>query len=397
MAEIVYPRVWLVDNSPSRASQLNPGEVEGSDIVGVVLESALDTSEKRLGSPIGSINISASWTCFRAVPWIDIGYRHPFFKGFVFDEELEFFKCPTVEVSVLAFPVFGSVSDSSQLFHNHYVTFPETVHESPTHLVQNSVHIPPLFSAKPFQSAFSRLRAFGLKRRAELSKTVTFPKDGFASNLEAVRSDEETVDSDIHTNRIVAFRLWNSLIDCDVEEERLVSMYQDCVCRLGVFKKFSLVLSNIKQWFHSFLKSGNGCINPLGLVNKSKESRIQIHRKLHKFKKSMLSLFVGFSNSVPCSYSEVCRKIELSPRLSINHMVKCNRIKHSPLKSYVRNVVASISKSLNRAKQLAEIVRRRLKLADNGLREFHREAYMQVPLFKVSSSISPTVKTRGFP
>jgi len=42
----IHPYIGLVDRSPSRVSRLNSGEVEGSHMVGVILEATFDASEK---------------------------------------------------------------------------------------------------------------------------------------------------------------------------------------------------------------------------------------------------------------------------------------------------------------------------------------------------------------
>jgi hypothetical protein len=41
-----HPYIRLADRSPSRASQLNSEEVEGSHMVGVILEATTHTSEE---------------------------------------------------------------------------------------------------------------------------------------------------------------------------------------------------------------------------------------------------------------------------------------------------------------------------------------------------------------
>lgn len=375
---LIHPRIRHVDVCPSRASQLDSGKVERGNIVSIILKSAFNTSKERLGSPIGFISMSASRAGLRSVPWIDINYRDSSLKGFIFDKELKPAKCPAVEISVLAFPMLSSIADSSQLFHNNYVALFKGVHKLPADLMQNSINPPPLLSTQPFQSAFSRLRAFGLERGAELSKMLSLSENDLSFNFEAVRSDEEIVHSNVYADRIVAFGVWGLFVDGDVEEERLISVNQDCVGRLSIFEKFSLVISYVKRRLNPLLDGRDRCIDSVRLVDKSEEPLIQIHRKLSELQEFVSSLLVGFSNSISCSYRKICREIKFLPRLSVDHVVKSNGIEYSSFKGYLRNVIADIAKSLYRPKQLLKIFSGWLKFADDGLRELHTKAYMQI-------------------
>jgi len=56
----IHPYIRHVDGCPSKPSQLELGEVQGGNIVGVMLESAFNTSEERPGSSSGSVDVSAS-------------------------------------------------------------------------------------------------------------------------------------------------------------------------------------------------------------------------------------------------------------------------------------------------------------------------------------------------
>lgn len=74
MVETIHPCIRLVDDSRSRGSQLRSGEVERGDIVGVMLKSTSYTSEKRLSSSLGSIDMSTSLTYLRGILRINIDY-----------------------------------------------------------------------------------------------------------------------------------------------------------------------------------------------------------------------------------------------------------------------------------------------------------------------------------
>ena len=394
MVKTIYPRIRLVDRSPFKRSQLHLGEVKRGDHISVMLESTLATSEKGLFYSVSFVYVSASRACLRSIRRINILYRDASFESFVLNKELQFIESPTVEHTVQAFPMFGSTTNASQVFHNNNVTLLKTIDKFSAYLVQNRVNPYFFCSTQPLQMSFSRFCTSLLKRSPKSSKTLTFSKYSFTFNFEAVRSDQEIVHADIDANRVASFRFWDYLVDCDVEKESFISVNQDCMCWLSVLKKFSLVLTNIQRRFHSLLNRGDRCIDSIGFVDKSEKPFIQIHRKLSKLKKSTLSLFVGFGDSVSCSYGEVCRKVKLLSSISVSHVVKDNWIKNSCFKSYLGNVVACISKSFKSIHQPLRVFSGWFKFADGSFREFHKKTYMQ---FKyLGFPIPPVIKIMGF-
>ena len=378
-----HPCIRLVDDSPSRGSQLHSGEVKGGNIVGIVLESTVNTTKETLTFPVSLIDVSTPRARYGGVLRRDVNYWYSSFKSLVLDKGLEFPVCPTVEVSILTFPMLSSVTDSSQLFHNNYVTFFKAVHKLPADLMQHSINPSSLSSTQPFQLPFGGSCAFGLERGAEPSKMPSPSENVFSFSFEAVGGNKKIIHTDVNTNRVIPFRLWNCLINCDMEEEGFVSVNQDCVGRLNIFKEFSLILSNVKWRLHSLLNGRDRCIDAISFIDKSKQSLIQVHGKLRELKQFIPSLLVGFSNSVSRSYGKVCWEVKPSSGLSVNHVVESNWVKHPSFKGYFRNVVTGIPESLNRAKQLLRVFSRRLKFADDGLGELHTKAYMLIKHFKV--------------
>ena len=368
---IIHPYIRHVDGCLSKLSQLELGEVQGGNVVGVMLESATNAAEERLCSSIGSVDVSASWTGLRSVPWIDINYWDSFLKSFVFDIGLKFSERPAVEISILTFPVFSSVPDSSQFFHNNYVALFKGAHKLPADLMQHGINPSSLLFTQPFQSAFSRFRAFGLERRAELPETASLLEDALSFNLEAVRGDEEVVHAYVNTDGVASFRFWNLPLNCDVKKELLVSVNQDRVGRPSIFKKFPLVISYVEWRLNSLLNRRDGRMDAVRFVDKPEKPLIQVHRKLCELQEFVSSLLVGFSYSVSGSYRKICREIELLSRLPINHVVKSNGVEHPPFKGYLRNIVTSITKSLYCAKQFLKVFSGWLKFTDHGLGELH--------------------------
>lgn len=114
-----------------------------------MLKTTSDTSKKRLTS-VSFANIFAFQTGYESVFRFNINHGSLFFKGFIFNKELQSPKHPTVEAFIQASPMLSSTADSNQLLHNDYVTFLKVVYESPTNLIQDRINIFPFSSAQPF-------------------------------------------------------------------------------------------------------------------------------------------------------------------------------------------------------------------------------------------------------
>jgi len=373
----IHPYSRQVDDCPSRPSQLKSEEVKGGNIVGVVLESAVDASEEALAPPVCSADAATSWTGYRGVFRRNAYRWDPPFKCFVFDKELQSFECPAMEVPILALPMLSRVVYSSQLIHNKYVAFPEAVHESSTHLVQNGVCTSPLPSAQPFQLPFGGGRAFVLERGAELPKTMPFRENLTAFSLEAVRGDEKVLYTNIDTNWVITFKHCNFPVNRDMEKEGFISVTQDGMGGFNIFKKFSLIFANAERNSHPLLNRRDGGEDSVWLVDKPEKPLIQIHGEAFEPKKFVSSPLVGLRNSVSGSNGKVCWKIELLSSISVGDVVEGDGVKDPALKGYLRDVIACISKSLKGCEHLLRIFSRWFKLAYDGLRERHTKAYMQ--------------------
>jgi len=180
--------------------------------------------------------------------------------------------------------MLSAVAYTSQFLHYYYIALPEAVDESPADLMQDSVYVSPLPSAQPFQPPSCGGCAFSLERGAELPKMTPFMENFPALSFEAVRSDEEVLHSDVNAYGIATFRFWHCSVYCYVEKEGFVPVNQDCIRRFSVFEKLSLIFSYIKLRLNSPMKRGDGCIDSIWLVDKSKKPFIQIHRSFLKLK-----------------------------------------------------------------------------------------------------------------
>jgi len=387
----IHPHIGHSDGCPSRASQLDSGEVKGGNIVGIMLKTATHTPEEGLVSPVSFIDAPTSWAGYGSVLRLNIDDWYPSFKSLIFDKGLELSESPAVEVPILASPMLSAVSDSSELLHHDYVAFPKRIHKCPADLMQSRIDVSPLSSAQPFQSPFSGGCAFALERGAELSKMASFSEDFSALSFEAVGSHEKVFHPNVYADWVASFRLWNLFFNRNVEEEGF-SVGQDGVGWSRILEKLSLVISYIECGLNSLLKRRNGSIDSIRLVDKPEKPLIQIHRKPRELKKFIFSLLVCFGHSVSGSDGEVCWKLKLLPRLSVNHVVKSYWIEHSSLKRYFRNVVARIPKSFKCGKKLPCILFRRLKLADYGFRELHQKHICKFNYLSFKPQFLSTIK-----
>ena len=73
----IHPYIRRVDDRPSRGSLLGPGEVQGGNTVGIMLESALDTTKEGLASSVSLIDMSTSRASFRGASRVDVDYWNP--------------------------------------------------------------------------------------------------------------------------------------------------------------------------------------------------------------------------------------------------------------------------------------------------------------------------------
>jgi len=379
-----------VDDGPFRGSQLPTGKVQRGDIISVMLEPAFSTPKESLCSPVFS-DVSTSWASFRCVPWVYMNYEKSLFKGLVLDKVLKFIEGPTVEI--LTFPMFGSVTDSLQPLHNHYISIFKAVHKLSTYLMQRCVDPSSLLSTQPFQNSLGASCAFGLEGSAEFPEMLPLSKDWVAFNLESIRGNKQIVHSNINANRVASSRLWNFLIYSDMEEKLLVAVDENGMGWTGFLKKISLVFSNIKLGLNSLLNRDDRGVNSIGFVDEPKKSCVQAHRKLSELKKLFSSLLVRFGDPIPRSDGEVGWKIKFLPSISVGDVVKGNWIKNFAFKGYLRNVVASISKSLNSSKQLLSIFIGKLEFTHNSLSRLHQKAYMPFSYLKVAPILPLGLKT----
>jgi hypothetical protein len=372
----IHPHIGRSDRRPSLWSLLQTGEVKGGDVIGIMLKTAAHTPEEGLTSPISFVDASTSWAGYGGVFRLNIDDWYPSFKSLIFDKGLKLSESPAVKVSILASPMLSVHTDSSELLHHNYVAFLKRVHKRSADLVQSRIDVSPLSSAQPFQPPFSRGCAFALERGAELSKVMPSGEDFPTLSPESVGSDEKVLHPNVHSDWVASFRLWNLLFNRNVEEERFISVNQDSVGRFSFLKKLSLIVSYIEHRFNSLLKCGDRSVDSIRLVDKPEKPLIQIQRKFRELKRLISSLLVCFGYSISGSDGEVCWKLELLPRLSINHVVKGYWIEHPCLKGYFRNVVTRILKSFKCSKKLLCILFRRLKLADYSFRELHSKKHI---------------------
>ena len=347
MPEGIHPRIRPVDWGPSRASQLDPGEVQRGNVVSVVLKAADYASEEGLSSPVSSVDVSTSWAGLGGVHRVDFDHRDAEIQSLVLDERLKLVESPTVDAPILASPMLDSAPYPSQILHNNGIALSEAIDECPADLMEDGVHPSSLLSAQPLQSSLRTLCAFALERRAKLSKTVASPEDLSAFGFEAVGGYEEVAHPDIDSDRFASLGLSNLSINCYVEVEVSAFVVQGGVGWLGIFKKLGLVFTDAERQFNPLLNSRNGCVDSFGVVDEPEESSIQIHRELVELKESVSPLFIGFGDSIPGSYGEVSWESELLSSFSVDYVVESDWVKYPSLEGRLGDMVAGVSEGLD--------------------------------------------------
>ena len=101
---------------------------------------------------------------------------------------------------------------------------------------------------------------------------------------------------------------------------------------------------------------------------------------------------VRLGNSITSPNSEICRKLKTFSRFIVNKVVQGNRIKASPLPSYLADVITRISKGFNSIHKLLEFIFSYIEFADHSFDNFHQSSYMLSKfknLTEVRSPLSP--------
>ena len=369
------PYIRHVDECPTPPSQL--GEVNGGDMIGIVLIATADASKQRLASSIPFINSSTARTPLRSVIWLNVNYWNTFLQAFVFNHPLQSSKSPAVKCGFLFFPLFTPLSYPIQLLHHNNISASDQrINESSANLVQYCIYPSSLPSSQPFKLPPCGGSALRLEGASELPKMSPPVLDWLTINSKPIGSYQKIVNPDINTNWITSRRFWNfhQNSNMQIEFPTISSIYKLCI-PYRILQKFSLVISNSELNLDSPINRGYGH-SKLSIPKESKQSLIQIHRKLSELVLLLSIGFVRFSNSVSRPYRKIGREFKSLTSFIVNKVMQCNRIKAFSLPSYLADIVTGIYKGFNSIYKLLEFFFSRVKLAYHRLGNFHRNSYM---------------------
>ena len=244
--QLIDPYIRPVDDGPNLPSQL--GEVQGGDVVGIVLEATVNASEECLASPVPFVNSSTARTTLGCVLSININDWNPLLQALVLNHKLQPVKSPRVKVCPLLFAMLASLPYTIKLLHNDEISAnDQAVNESPANLMENCVGPSALPSRKPFKLPPCGGSAFLLEGASKFSKMSPPLLDFTTLNLKPVGGYQQVVHPYVNANWAVAFWLWvvDKNGDVDVELLCIPSINELCVS-YRVLQQLTLVFTDGK-------------------------------------------------------------------------------------------------------------------------------------------------------
>ena len=236
------PYIRHVDGCPTSPSP--HGEVNGGDIIRMMLVATTNAPKQRLTSSIPFVNSSTAWTPLRSVIWLNVNYWNTPLQAFVFDHLLQSSESPAVERGSLLFPLFAPLSYSLHpLHHDEVSASDQRINESSANLVQNCIYPSSLPSSQPFK----------------LPKMSPPMLDWLTINTKTIGSYQELVNPNINSYRVTPRRFWNFHQNSKVQIEfpTISSINKLCI-PYRILQKFLLVISNSELNLNSSVNCGYG-------------------------------------------------------------------------------------------------------------------------------------------
>ena len=381
MTEI--PRIRLVDETAQAKRACSPSQVHTCDPVGVVLEAATGAPEKGLTFTVSIFDELAPRAGFGGMAGIDINNWVPMLDGFVFDILLQPSESPSVEIHSLGLSNIRSFSYPVQVFEDNHVPVFQAIYKLSARLVEHRVRPPPLSVAKPFQAPSGALRAFGLKRGAQVPEVLPSSERGLAPNFELVGSHEQLVHPDIDPNWVIASWGRSPAANGDVEEETLIAVGERGVGWLNPVQKPSLVFTHREEGLDSLLDRGDRGVDAIWFMDQPEEAFVEVERRFVKAEELIPSLLVCLSYAISSSNCEVGWQAKLGPSFAVNEMVQSDGVEYPTLECNFGYVVTSILERLDSTEKLIMLLAAEPELTDDGLEEFHTKAYMSTRYLKL--------------
>ena len=193
--------------------------------------------------------LTALRASFACVSWVDEIQRDSCSLGFIGNKTPQLRKRPSMQVLLLFFSQFCSLSDMHQVLKSDSRVVPIGKFNN---LSANSViftsHKPVLFPRHPFEMASGRSRAFGLKSRSQFLIPISHRLNLLASELTPFRTDRNVFDTQVHAENFVCFlRRFFRNFYCDSKVKFLSPFEQLAIAELyGSGECLPLIISQDK-------------------------------------------------------------------------------------------------------------------------------------------------------
>ncbi len=176
-SRIITRQDWLIYSSQAHVPRIELGYIFGSIEVCVEgISASLTLKESRMSN---SISIVTSVAFFGSISRINIDNSNSFSKSLVFNKVLELPESPLVN----PFVIFGSLSDSRNIFHDNNISLIQTINDSSTNIVVSPSHQQFPVSREVFELSPGSFCAYRLK----LAHKSIMP-DSFLLNIFSIES-----------------------------------------------------------------------------------------------------------------------------------------------------------------------------------------------------------------
>jgi len=202
----------------------SPGDVDGGDDVGMVLETTRLTTEGALDEPVLLVDVPAPRALPGGVAGIDIEHRDASSQGFVLQECLELTKGPGMKIRAQLLSGSYPLPDVREVFQHQYIPWLKRLHDALGQGVVYVAHPPSLLAGQPLQSALRRLRALPLERLTETTKMPTASQNGPAREHKPIGGGSQIFDTPVHSDTADSMGLRHRRRDNDVDVEMALSL-----------------------------------------------------------------------------------------------------------------------------------------------------------------------------
>ena len=326
---------------------------------------------------IANTQLTTARAGLRSVSGVNIDNRDTCFEGFVFDKALQLTKSPGVGSLSLLSLDSDTLPDVFQVFQDQHVSGFTVGDNGFTNLVVNVFHPASLFARKTFQSAFGTLRSFALKTLAKVGVMLPDVHYLFSSKGLTLAGCCDVIKPPIDSNRVAARGYYDFLLQhyVDVEDFLTPIVRQRCCLWLLPFEKSKLEVANSQ--FDVLPSIMCGDTDFLFLLNISESPGIKRHTGGLEFSWSAFPL-LGGRHSGNSTYNMVGLQLIFGFHIMIAQLVKLIPVGYFMLSGYFEDVVAAVSKTLERFLEDWSKLLIHLKFAFNCLYEFHITNYIML-------------------